>query len=74
MTPSSNWDTGVARAFHAATKYHAGPGRILMGDGEDAIWQQDLSIEPMQRCLEPVPGRDCFELIDSRHPVSRAHP
>jgi SagB-type dehydrogenase family enzyme len=47
MTPSSNWDTGVARAFHAATKYHAGPGRILMGDGEDAIWQQDLSIEPL---------------------------
>jgi hypothetical protein len=33
MTMSSNWDTGVARAFHAATKYHAGPGTILMGPG-----------------------------------------
>lgn len=52
--PSTNRDTGAARAFHNGTKYvavkdEAGEETFMMGtspDLEPPIWQEDWSLEP----------------------------
>jgi SagB-type dehydrogenase family enzyme len=64
---ASNQETSVARKFHDATKYVAGPGGppdddLLMGTPpnlEQPIWEEDWSLEPfafkIYETIEPIP-------------------
>jgi SagB-type dehydrogenase family enzyme len=67
MQQHGNWDTDVARRFHAATKYVAvadetGDEQFLMGtlpEVENSTWEEDWSLEPfpykIYETLVPIP-------------------